>query len=122
MVLQLVGDQTLKSEADLEEASTKKTLNALQLSLRKGVTVSRFIKLAQKAQALGMGVVVATDREDQSDAYESFVTHAAVGVRAGQLSLGPLRHAEALSKVHELTRIERVGSVPYAGPSYRNYH
>jgi enolase len=121
--VQIIGDKPLRHEGDLEEASTKKTHNTVLLTLRKCGTVSHLIRLVQKAQALGMGVVLAVDTsEAQSDVYELFVAHAVVGLRVGQIALGPLRHAEVMGKVHELARIERVGNVPYAASAFRNFH
>jgi enolase len=80
-----VGDASLKTEADIEEANTKKTMNTVRVTLRKAGTVSSLIKLVQKAQAVGFGVVVATDGRDHSDALDTFAAHAAVGLRAGQV-------------------------------------
>jgi hypothetical protein len=191
-----VGDLSLKSESDLDEASTKKTMNTLALSLRKAGTVSNFIKLAKKAQALGMGVQAVADlRDTPHDVMEDSVAHLAVALRytirhrvicmphcysmwhpvihtvhdvmedsvvhlavalrcaipmviclkhlygtrspdgytdrpggggclgrVGQVRLGPLRHAQQLTKYNELLRMERDGGLPYAGKNFRSFH
>ena len=92
------------------------------MNLRKAGTVSRLIKMVEKAQTVGFAVIMATEMYDFSDALDDFVSHAVVALRTGQACFGPLRHAEQLSKYNELVRIERVGQITYAGLNYRNFH
>ena len=61
-------------------------VNTLVLTLRKGKTVSGCIELAAKAQALGWGVVAASESAAEAgETTDDFIAHLAIGTKAGQL-------------------------------------
>jgi len=61
-------------------------VNTLLLTLRKGKTVSGYIELTAKAQALGWGVIAASESAAEAgETTDDFIAHLAIGTKAGQL-------------------------------------
>lgn len=119
--VQLAGDASIASVADIAAAADARTLNTLLLTPEKGRTVAGCAKLAAKARACGWGVIVAHDRDSAVPCGDAFLAHLAVGVGAGQISAGALARGEGLEVCNELLRIAGSAEAPpFAGPRYRS--
>jgi enolase len=97
----------------------EQTINTLNLTLKKGKTVSGCIEMIAKAKSLGWGIVASI--ESAAETSDDFIAHLAVGAKVGQLKAGGLSNIEHLAKYNALLRIsgDRDGDIPYIGNAFR---
>jgi enolase len=102
--VQLVGDDLLVTNVKrMEEALQKKAANAVLVKVNQIGTVSESVDAIQLAQKSGWNAV-ASHRSGETE--DTFISHLAVGLKAGQIKTGSLSRTDRVCKYNELLRIE----------------
>mgnify|MGYP001196482972 CR=1 FL=1 len=102
--IQLVGDDlTVTNPIKLEQAISKKAMNAILIKLNQIGTVTETLKTIQIAQSNNMGVVISHRSGETEDVT---IADLAVGTSAGQIKTGSLARTDRVAKYNQLLRIE----------------
>ena len=102
--IQLVGDDlTVTNPNKLEEAISKKAMNAILIKLNQIGTVTETLETIKIAQNNNMGVVISHRSGETEDVT---IADLAVGTSAGQIKTGSLARTDRVAKYNQLLRIE----------------
>ena len=102
--IQLVGDDlTVTNPIKLEQAISKKAMNAILIKLNQIGTVTETLKTIKIAQNNNMGVVISHRSGETEDVT---IADLAVGTSAGQIKTGSLARTDRVAKYNQLLRIE----------------
>ncbi len=112
---QLVGDDLLVTNVErLKKAIELNACNAILIKVNQIGTLTETIETIQTAQSAGFGVVISHRSGETED---TFISHLAVGVGAGQIKTGSLSRTDRVAKYNELLRIaEADPTLPLAKP------
>jgi len=116
--LQVVGDDLLATNPKrLEMALKASAANAIILKPNQVGTLSEAMDVAEKALALGWGVVVS---ERSGETEDDYIADLSVALNCGQIKSGAPCRAEHTAKYNRLLRIEEElgASARFAGRSY----
>lgn len=107
--VQLLGDDLLSTDSDrIERAIETTAANAALIKPNQAGTITRTIKAARRAQAVGWPTVVSARSGETCD---TTIADLAVALDAGQIKIGSLARSERLEKYNRLLEIDR----EYAG-------
>jgi len=102
--IQIVGDDLLVTNTELlSRAVSEKVANAILIKPNQIGTVTETLATIKLAIASGYGIVISHRSGETED---TFISHLAVGVGAGQIKAGSLSRGERIAKYNELLRIE----------------
>lgn len=108
--IQLLGDDLLCTHIDrLERAAAQGCANSILVKANQIGTLSEALEVSDRAQALGMRVVVSARSGETED---DWLADLAVASGAGQIKIGSVARSERLAKYNRLLRISRGADAP----------
>lgn len=103
-VLQIVGDDILVTNPKrLARAIAEKSCNSILIKLNQIGTVTETLNCIRQAQQAGFSTVISHRSGETED---TFISHLAVAMNAGQIKSGAPCRTERVAKYNELLRIE----------------
>lgn len=104
--LQLVGDDLfVTNKAILEEGVKQGIANAILIKLNQIGTLTETLQTIAFAKQKGYATIVSHRSGETED---TFISHLAVGVNAGQIKTGSASRTDRIAKYNELLRIEEI--------------
>lgn len=117
--VQVVADNCYSTVEDLKALNDEAVYNTVKIQLRRCRTVSSALAICSAARNYGWSVTIGSD-EISGETSENFLADFAVGVGAGQISLGGLYGGEYSSKINRLFEIQSEDdSIAFAGRKFR---
>ncbi len=103
--LQIIGDDLFTTDTERVKEGQKSGLaNSVLIKLNQIGTVTQTMECIRQTQQFGWSPVVSARSGETED---SFISHLAVALNAGQLKVGSFTRSERMVKWNEILRIER---------------